>query len=157
MAEQSTSGVREVAAERSGATLRLFLQALAGVAVAATPLLSAAENWVEVGADLEARYYIDADSIAVEGETVRLVKRGVYNNTLTESLGGRPTVFRQTMGIVELDCRRRINRVIKIDMLDEKGEVVWSSGFMKRRMWEDVGPQTHAEATLRFACSKAGT
>ncbi len=153
----SARGVDETVAERAGGGLWLCLLALAAVTVAATPLLAAAENWVEVGADLEARFYVDADSISVDGENVRVVKRGVYNNTLTESLGGRPTVFRQTLGIVELDCRRRINRVIRIDMLDEKGEVVWSSGFMKQRMWEDVHPQTHAEATLRFACSKAGT
>lgn len=128
------------------------------ILIALLLLLSApgarAENWVEVGADPEAKFFVDVDSIEIGKDSVRVVKRGVYNNILTENFGGKPTSFRHTLGIVELDCKLRVNRVIKIDMLNDGGEVVWSSGFMQRRMWEDVRPRSHAESTLDYVCSK---
>jgi hypothetical protein len=75
---------------------------------------------------------------------------------LTENLDGAPKVFKQTLGVVELDCGRRINRVVQIDMIGLNDEVVWSSGRMKKRVWEDVRPNTHGEATLDFVCGKLG-
>lgn len=113
-----------------------------------------AAEWVEIGADIEAQYYVDLSSIEVEGDTVRVVKKGVYTQTVTENLGGAPRVFKQTLGVIELDCAKRFNRVVQIDMIGLDGEVVWSSGRMKRRMWEDVRPNTHGEATLDFVCGK---
>jgi surface-adhesin protein E len=113
-----------------------------------------AAEWVEIGSDIEATYYVDLSSIEVEADTVRVVKKGVYPQTLTEDLGGGPRVFRQTLGVIELDCRRRINRVVQIDMIGPDDEVVWSSGRMQRRMWEDVRPNTHGEVTLDFVCGK---
>jgi hypothetical protein len=65
-------------------------------------------------------------------------------------------VFKETVGTLELDCARRINRVIQIDMIGLNDEVVWSSGRMQRRMWEDVRANTHGEATLQFVCGKLG-
>jgi hypothetical protein len=115
-----------------------------------------AADWVEIGTDTEATYYVDVSSIEVEADTVRVVKKGVYAHTLTEDLGGARKVFKQTLGVVELDCARRINRVVQIDMIGPDDEVVWSSGRMKRRMWEDVRPNTHGEATLDFVCGKLG-
>jgi hypothetical protein len=115
-----------------------------------------AAQWVEIGADTQAKYYVDVDSIQVEGETVRLTKRGVYTHTLMENLGGKPTQFKETLGVVELDCGRRINRVIRIDMVSPDGEVAWSSGRMHKRMWEEVQPNTHGEATLDFVCGMLG-
>ena len=115
-----------------------------------------AAEWVEIGTDIEATYFVDLSSIDVEADTVRVVKKGVYTQTVTESLGGAPKVFKQTLGVIELDCGKRINRVVQIDMIGLDGEVVWSSGRMKRRMWEDVRPNTHGEATLDFVCGKLG-
>ena len=115
-----------------------------------------ATEWVEIGTDTEATYYVDLSSIEVEADTVRVAKKGVYAQTLTEDLGGTPRIFKQTLGVVELDCARRINRVVQIDMLGPDDRVVWSSGRMKRRMWEDVRPNTHGEATLDFVCGKLG-
>ena len=115
-----------------------------------------AAQWVEIGADTQARYYVDVDSIQVEGDTVRLTKRGVYTHILMENLGGKPTQFKETLGVVELDCARRINRVVQIDMLGADGEVTWSSGRMQKRMWEDVQANTHGEATLDFVCGALG-
>ena len=120
-------------------------------------LLAAAANateWVEVGADTEAKYYIDVDSISVEGENVSVRKRGIYTNVLTDNLGGNPTTFRETIGTIEMDCARRINRVTQIDMIGENGEVAWSSGPMKKRMWEGVRPNSHAESTLEAVCAR---
>lgn len=113
-----------------------------------------AENWVEVGADTEAKFYIDTDSIEVDRDTIRFVKRGIYTHTLTENFGGHKTAFKETVGTVEVDCGRRIHRVIRIDMLGENGEVVWSSGPMKQRMWEGVRPNSHAQYTFDYVCSR---
>jgi len=115
-----------------------------------------AAEWVEIGADPEAKYYVDVASIQVESDTVRVLKKGIYTHTLTENLGGNPTAFKQTIGTIELDCKRRINRVVQIDMLGTQGEVVWSSGRMPKRDWESVLPKSHGEATLDFVCGKIG-
>ncbi|MGD2140450.1 MAG: hypothetical protein PVH25_08650 [Burkholderiales bacterium] len=112
-----------------------------------------AQHWVEVGADPEARFYIDVDSIVMADNALHVIKRGVYTHSLTESLGGNPVVFRETRGHVELDCALRVNRVTRIDMLDENGALVWSSGDMPRRLWLSVKPNSHAEATLDVACA----
>jgi hypothetical protein len=111
-------------------------------------------DWVEVGADTEAKYYVDVASIEVDRDTVRVQKKGIYTQPLTENFGGKPRVFKETIGTVELDCGRRINRVVQIDMLGLDGEVVWSSGKMPKRDWEDVRSKTHGEATLDFVCGK---
>jgi hypothetical protein len=113
-----------------------------------------AQTWVEVGADTEAKFYVDLDSISFVKDVLRLTKRGVYTHVLTENLGGKPTVFKETRGIVELDCELRVNRVIRIDMLDQYGKVVWSSGDMPRQMWLSVKPNSHAETTLEVACER---
>lgn len=113
-----------------------------------------AENWVEVGADPEAKFYVDLDSIEVGKDSVTVHKRGVYNQVLTEKFGGKPTVFKQTLGVIEMDCKLRVNRVVRIDMLDDSGHVVWSSGNMPRRLWEEVKPHSHAETTLDTVCSR---
>jgi hypothetical protein len=39
-----------------------------------------AAEWIEVGADTEAKYYVDLSSIEVEANTVRVVKKGVFRN-----------------------------------------------------------------------------
>jgi hypothetical protein len=38
-------------------------------------------------------------------------------------------------------------------VLGENGEVVWSSGPLKKRMWEDVRPNSHAETTVEIVCA----
>ena len=115
-----------------------------------------AAEWVEIGTDTEATYYVDVSSIEVEADTVRVLKKGVYPQPLKEDLGGSPKVFTQTLGVIELDCARRINRVVQIDMIGLNDEVVWSSGRMNKRMWEGVRPNTHGEATLDFVCGTLG-
>jgi surface-adhesin protein E len=129
--------------------VRAWLIGLALIAAAAN-----ATEWVEVGADTEARYYVDVDSISVDGDNVSVQKRGVYTHVLTDNFGGHPTTFKETIGTIELDCARRINRVTQLDMIGENGEVVWSSGPMKKRMWEDVRPNSHAQSTLEFVCGR---
>ena len=114
--------------------MRLLTVALLGVASTA----GAEPEWVEVGADTEAVYYIDAKSIEVEGDTIRLHKRAVYNSPLVDNFTGRQVLFKESVGVIELDCGRRINRVLSIDMIGVNGEVVWTSGKMPRRLWEDV-------------------
>jgi len=130
---------------------------LAAFVMLACASIARAENWVEVGADAEAKFYVDSDSIEVDRDTVRFLKRGVYTHVLTEDFGGHRTSFKETVGTVEIDCGRRISRVIRIDMLGENREVVWSSGWMKQRMWEDVRSNSHSQSTFDYVCSKTGT
>lgn len=120
----------------------------------ASPAL--ASDWVGVGADTEAKYYVDMDSIEVDGENVSVQKRSVYTHVLTDNFGGQAVAFKETVGTIELDCGRRINRVTRIDMIGESGEVVWSSGPMKKRLWESVRPNSHAETTLDLVCGRVG-
>ena len=53
---------------------------------------------------------------------------------------------------MELDCNLNINRVIQIDMLDGNENVVWSSGYMEKRIWQDVRDNTHAKKTYDLVC-----
>src|SRR5258708_10809955 len=125
--------------------------------MAVTPMsgsLAIASEWVEVGADTQTKYYVDVDSIKVDGENVSVLKRGVFTQVLTDTLGGTSVTFKETIGTVEIDCTRRINRITQIDMIGENGEVVWSSGQMKKRLWEDVRPNTHAETTVEVVCAR---
>ena len=100
------------------------MRLLAGIVLLLAGLMpeAVAETWVEVGADPEAKYYVDVDSTTLVRENLRITKRGVYTRVLTENPGGKPTVFKETRGIIELDCALRVNRVIRIDMLDPEGE-----------------------------------
>lgn len=113
-----------------------------------------AADWVEVGADTQTKYYVDVDSIKVDGENVSVLKHGIFTQVLTDTLGGTSVTFKETIGTVEIDCARRINRITQIDMIGENGEVVWSSGQMKKRLWEDVRPNTHAETTVEVVCAR---
>lgn len=128
--------------------------AVLAVLLLASPAL--ASDWVGVGADTEAKYYVDMDSIEVDGENVSVQKRSVYTHVLTDNFGGQAVAFKETVGTIELDCGRRINRVTRIDMIGESGEVVWSSGPMKKRLWESVRPNSHAETTLDLVCGRVG-
>lgn len=134
---------------RRCATLAMLMTAAAAFGPAAS-----ATDWVEVGADTQAKYYIDVDSIKVDGENVSVLKRGIFTQILTDTLGDKPATFKETIGMVEIDCARRINRLTQIDMIGENGDVVWSSGPMKKRQWEDVRPNTHAEATVEKVCGR---
>jgi len=112
-----------------------------------------AAQWIEVGADAEAKFYVDVDSIVMVNGTLHVIKRGIYSHSLTETFNGQRIMFKETRGLVELDCKLRVNRVTRIEMLDETGAIVWSSGDMPRRLWLSVKPNSHAEATLEVACA----
>jgi hypothetical protein len=127
---------------------------LASIAVLMAAASAIAADWVEVGGDTETKYYVDVDSIKVDGENVSVLKRGIFTQLLTDTLGGAAVSFKETIGTVEIDCARRINRITRIDMIGENGELVWSSGSMKRRLWEDVRPNTHAETTVEIVCAR---
>ncbi len=121
------------------------------LAVLAWPL-HAEEAWVEIGADTEAKYYVDTKSIEVSGDTIRLRKKAIYTNPLADNFTGRTVLFKESIGVVELDCGRHINRVVAIDMIGVNGEVVWSSGKMPQRTWEEVKDNSHGGATFDYVC-----
>lgn len=110
-----------------------------------------AEDWVPVGADTAGRYYVDRDSVTRSGENLRLRKRVVYDQPLADDLGGGQVLFTESIGVVELDCARRIHRMLSVEMRGPDGRTVWSSGPMKR-MWDDVGAEGHGAAALELAC-----
>jgi hypothetical protein len=123
-----------------------------GAMLLALPAVAEEIEWLEIGADTEARYYINPASIEVEGDTIRLQKRQVFNSPLVDNFTGRRVLFKESIGVVELDCGRHINRVTQIDMIGMDGEVVWSSGKLKQRMWEEVKDDTHGGATFEYVC-----
>ena len=134
-----------------------MLRALTIAAALTLPFCAhAEEEWVEVSADTEAKYYVDRSSIEVDGETIRFRKRGVYTNPLTDNFSGRPVLFKESVGTVEVDCGRRINRVTSIEMRDPQGEVVWSSGKMTKRTWEEVRDNSHGGKTFEYVCRNVG-
>ena len=110
------------------------------------------EQWVEIGADAEAIYFVDLNSIHKAEDSHTIIKRAIYNQYRTEYLGSSKVTFISTIGVVELDCNLNINRVIQIDMLDGDENVVWSSGYMERRVWQDVRDNTHAKKTYDLVC-----
>jgi hypothetical protein len=109
-------------------------------------------EWVEIGADTEGVYFIDPRSIEVDGDTIRVRKRQVFNAPLVDNFTGRQVLFKESIGIVEVDCGRHINRVTQIDMIGMNGEIVWSSGKMDKRLWEDVRENTHGQTTFDYLC-----
>ena len=121
-------------------------------ALLALPAAAVDVEWIEIGVDTEARYYINPKSVEIDGDTIRVQKRQVFNSPLVDNFSGRPVLFRESIGVVELDCGRHINRVTQIDMIGVDGEVVWSSGKLKQRMWEDVRDNTHGGATFDYVC-----
>ena len=48
----------------------------------------AEEEWVEVGADTEAKYYVNTRTLEVDGETIRIQKKAVYTNPLADNFTG---------------------------------------------------------------------
>ena len=120
----------------------------------AQSFLARAADWIEVGADTETKYYVDIESIEVDGENVIVKKKGIFTHVLTDTFGGKTATFKETVGTVQIDCGRRINRIIQIDMIGEDGSVVWSSGPMQQRMWEDVKSNSHAQNTLELVCAR---
>ena len=114
--------------------------------------LAFSEQWVEIGADAEAIYFVDLNSIHKAEDSHTIIKRAIYNQYRTEYLGSAKVTFISTIGVVELDCNLNINRVIQIDMLDGDENVVWSSGYMEKRIWQDVRENTHAKKTYDLVC-----
>jgi len=110
------------------------------------------EQWVEIGADAEAIYFVDLNSIHKAEDSHTIIKRAIYNQYRTEYLGSSKVTFISTIGVVELDCNLNINRIIQIDMLDGDDNVVWSSGYMEKRIWQDVRDNTHAKKTYDLVC-----
>ena len=127
---------------------------LLAASLLAQSFLARAADWIEVGADTETKYYVDVESIEVDGENVRVKKKGIFTHVLTDTFGGKSATFKETIGTVQIDCGRRINRIIQIDMIGEDGGVVWSSRPMQKRMWEEVKSNSHAEATLEVVCAR---
>ena len=132
----------------------MFLRAIMLVAFC-LPTFVLAETWIDVGADTEAKYYVDTDSISLEGENTIVTKKGIYTNVLTDKLeGDNSVVFKVTKARLELDCTRELNRVTKIDMVNEQDEVVWSSGYMDKRLWLTINTQGHSRTTFDLVCSQ---
>ena len=117
--------------------------------------LALSEQWVEIGADAEAIYFVDLNSIHKAEDSHTIIKRAIYNQYRTEYLGSSKVTFISTIGVVELDCNLNINRIIQIDMLDGDENVVWSSGYMEKRIWQDVRDNTHAKKTYDLVCQNS--
>src|SRR5690349_11282295 len=76
----------------SGAGMKLFT--CAAVLLLGASFNASATEWIEVGADTEAKYYVDVESIEVDGENVRVRKKGIYTHVLTDTFGGKSASFK---------------------------------------------------------------
>ena len=123
--------------------------AIAGLAFCANAW--SVDNWVEVGADPQGKYYVDPTSLQVDGETLRFRKKGVYNFNMLETFGDKRVSFRESVGTIEIDCARRIHRMVQMDIISPEGQVAWTTGKMNR-MWEDIVPSSLGEETHAFVC-----
>lgn len=130
---------------------------LAGVGLAAMTLASqagaATPEWVSVAVEGDLEHFVDAASLARSGDVVRLFKRSVYRDPAP--LGDTPgmPLVRETVGVIEDDCRLVQHRAVSLQVIGVQGEVLWSSGEMKR-VWESIEPGSGGRATLDFACSR---
>jgi hypothetical protein len=112
-----------------------------------------AADWVSVGTEGDIEHFVDAGSLARSGEIVRLTKRAVFREP--HPMGDTPgmPLMKETVGVVEDDCKRFQHRVVSLQLLGVDGKVLWDSGTMKR-VWEAVDAGTPGRATLDFVCSK---
>ena len=130
---------------------------MAGAVLAAMTLTSTAEaaaaEWVSVGVEGGLEHFVDAASLARSGEVVRVLKRSVFLEPAP--MGDTPglPLVRETVGVIEDDCRRVQHRAVSLQVIGVEGQVLWSSGEMKR-VWESIEPGSGGRATLDFACSR---
>jgi hypothetical protein len=119
----------------------------------AAPVGAAAPEWVSVAVEGGLEHFVDAASLARSGEVVRVHKRSVFLEPVP--MGETPglPLVRETVGVVEDDCRRLQHRAVSLQVIGVQGEVLWSSGEMKR-VWESIEPGSGGRATLDFACSR---
>lgn len=112
-----------------------------------------AQTWVRVGGDDETEHYVDDGSLVRDGDVVRATKRAVYR--APQPIGGTAgmPLIRESVGVVEDDCKRFQHRVISIKLISDSDEVMWSSGEMKR-VWESIEPGSAGAATLDFVCAR---
>ncbi len=122
------------------------------VAMLASPVAIAAD-WVSVGVDGDVEHFVDTASLARNGDVVRLSKRSVYREPAP--MGDTPglPLVREAVGVIEDDCQRVQHRAVSLDLIGTEGQVLWSSGEMKR-VWESIQPGSGGRATLDFACSR---
>ena len=84
---------------------------------------------------------------------MRLTKRAVFREP--RPMGDTPgtPLIKETVGVVEDDCKRFQHRVVSLQILGVDGKVLRNYGVMKR-VWETVDAGTPGRATLDFVCSK---
>ena len=117
------------------------------------PAGAAAPDWVSVGIEGGLEHFVDAASLVRSGEVVRVFKRTVFLEPVPMGeTPGLPLVS-EAIGVVEDDCQRVQHRAVSLQVIGVQGEVLWSSGEMKR-VWESIEPGSGGRATLDFACSR---
>jgi hypothetical protein len=106
-----------------------------------------------VGGDAETVHFVDQESLARDGDVVRLSKRAVYRDP--QPIGDTPglPLIRESVGVVECDCVRLQHRAVSIRLISDDSREIWNSGEM-RRVWETVDAGSPGRATLDFACAR---
>lgn len=114
---------------------------------------AAAPEWVSVGIEGGLEHFVDVASLERSGEVVRVSKRSVYLEPVPMGeTPGLPLVS-EAVGVIEDDCQRFQHRAVSFQLIGVQGEVLWSSGEMKR-VWEAIEPGSPGRAALDFACSR---
>ncbi|MEO8037326.1 MAG: surface-adhesin E family protein [Betaproteobacteria bacterium] len=133
--------------------LRWVVVAVLAVGFEGAAASAIAQNWVRVGGDGETEHYVDDGSLVRDGDVVRATKRAVYREP--QPIGGTAgmPLIRESVGIVEDDCKRMQHRVVSIKLISDHDQVMWSSGDM-RRVWESIEPGSAGASTLEFVCAR---
>jgi hypothetical protein len=107
-------------------------------------------NYIFVGRDQYIDYFVDITSVTyIDPETISIHKIG----QTTEAHQKITQIF-LIDGIIEIDCKRKINRVVSIVGYDENANVVFEVLNAKNRLWENVQPG-HGANTMKLACSQS--
>jgi hypothetical protein len=115
------------------------------LAMVSSPALS--ENWREVTKVDEVPGYIDTDSIDQDGDKVRFRLDMHLSQTQGAQTGHR---FDRIASLVEIDCRKKTYRILKIGGKLGDMSVFW--GKSPDKSVDPVRPGTAVDDELRAAC-----
>lgn len=99
-----------------------------------------------VGMDDFGDYFVDEQSIVqIDKDTISIVKTGIMIPEHEDK-----TKIYMIKGIVQIDCKRKINRVVYAEGTSRDGKTIFKVED-KKRVWEDYSPG-HGKQTAAVAC-----
>jgi hypothetical protein len=113
-----------------------------------------AEDWIEVGTDSDSVHFVDRESLSQIKDVATLRKKVIFNVAQLSVFTKNSESVKYSVGTVQEDCTGNQHRVLAIELFNEVGEAIWSSGKMNR-IWESVEPDSVGATTHAFACGSS--